>query len=173
MTAVFLALLAIAWIAVFLPAALRAQHSTPLKTTNVWRRRMAVMAPDKPDKASGKSGMGSGRWVVVPRTKATEKDQQYRSSYYRSQRQRRHLFVFLIVATLASGAAAVALRTPAMWEVHLAFAASLALYVLILIRVKEQRAERTHKVRPLASQPTRSSDARLDDAVGYFANRRG
>jgi hypothetical protein len=170
-TAVFLALLAIAWIAVFLPAALRAQHSNPLKTSNLWRRRMAVIAPTSHGKAAGKSGRGPGRWVVVPATKRPQEDQTTQTPYYRSQRQRRHLFVFLLVATIVSGIAAVALRTPSMWEVHFAFAASLALYVLILIRVKERRAERAEKVRPLAGH--RSADARLDDAVGYFANRRG
>lgn len=161
MTAIFLALLIVSWIAVFLPAALRAKHSTPLATSNRWRKRMAVMAP---------SGM-SGRWVMVPRAEE-EEGEEVRSSYYRSQRQRRHLFVFLIVATFVSGACAVALRTPSLWEVHLAFAGSLALYVLLLIRVKRQRAERTQKVKALRTRPKRSSDVRLDEAVGYFANRR-
>lgn len=160
MTATFLALLIVSWIAVFLPAALRAKHSTPLATSNRWRKRMAVMAP---------SGM-PGRWVVVPR--AEGEDEEVRSSYFRSQRQRRHLFVFLIVATLVSGAFAVALRTPSLWEVHLAFAGSLALYVLLLIRVKRQRAERIRKVKSLRARSQPSPDVRLDEAVGYFANRR-
>ena len=94
-----------------------------------------------------------------------------RLSPYR-QRQRRHLFVFLIVATLVSGAFAVVLRTASLWEVHLAFAGSLVLYVLLLIRVKGQRVEREQKVKALRTRSQRSSDVRLDDAVGYFANRR-
>jgi hypothetical protein len=159
-TATFLALLIVSWIAVFLPAALRAKHSTPLATSNRWRKRMAVMAP---------SGM-PGRWVVVPR--AEGEGEEIRSSYYRSQRQRRHLFVFLIVATLVSGAFAVALRTASLWEVHLAFAGSLALYVLLLIRVKRQRAELIRKVKSLRARSQPSPDVRLDEAVGYFANRR-
>ena len=161
MTATFLALLIVSWIAVFLPAALRAKHSTPLATSNRWRKRMAVMAP---------TGM-PGRWVVVPRPRG--EGEEVRSSYYRSQRQRRHLFVFLIAATVISGAFAVALRTASLWEVHLAFAGSLALYVLLLIRVKRQREERARKVESLRTRHVRSSDARLDDAVGYFAGRRG
>jgi hypothetical protein len=159
-TATFLALLIVSWIAVFLPAALRAKHSNPLVTSNRWRKRMSVIAP---------AGM-SGRWVVVPRPR--EEGEEVRSSYYRSQRQRRHLFIFLIAATVVSGTFAVALRTPSLWEVHLAFAGSLALYVLLLIRVKRQRVEQARKVESLRTRRQRSSNVRLDDAVGYFANRR-
>ena len=159
MTATFLALLIIAWIAVFLPAALRARHSTPLSTTNRWRRRSAIMAPN---------GI-QGRWIIVPRS---DQDDDVPNTYYRSQRQRRHLFVFLVVATLVSGALAIVLRTTSVWEVHLAFDASLALYVLLLIRAKKERSERAGKVRTLRRESAPSDDGRLNDAVGYFANRR-
>ena len=134
MTLIFLGLLALAWIAVFLPAALRARQSAPLTTAERFKRRMSLIAPRA----------GAGRWIVVPESY----DRLAMSSFRRGQRRRTKILIALLAAAALTGLVAV-LNGGGAWEVHLAVDASLALYVALLIEAKRRRAERMTKLRPI------------------------
>ena len=69
LTAIFLVALATAWVAVLVPAVIRARNNTPLWSSERFRRGLQVMAPP----AYG----GSGRWVITPR----QEDRRVRRSY--------------------------------------------------------------------------------------------
>jgi hypothetical protein len=139
LTALFLGVLALAWVAVFLPAALRARQASPLSTAERFKRRMQLIAPA--------ARRARGRWVVVPESY----DRLARSSFRRGQRRRVQLLLILTTASALS--ALVALGSGgAAWELHLAFDASLALYVSLLLEAKKRRTERDTKVRALRSR---------------------
>jgi len=152
LTIVFLGLLALAWIAVFLPAALRARQSAPLTTAERFKRRMSLIAP---------RAVGSGRWIVVPESY----DRLTRSSFRRGQQRRKRILVVLAVGAAASGV--VALFTGGgMWEVHLAVDASLALYVALLLEAKRRRTEQVTKLRSIeARRGTRTPAVTFNEPV--------
>ncbi len=149
----FLLVLALAWIAVFLPAAMRARQNAPLSTADSFRRRMELIAP----RAS------AGRWVVVPESG----DRLAGRSFRKGQRSRRHIFAFLLGAVLLSVAAAIFFGG-ALWELSLAFGASLALYISLLLEGKRRRVERGKKVRRIQarSRPERQVQPAARVAVG-------
>ncbi len=149
----FLLVLALAWIAVFLPAAMRARQNAPLSTADSFRRRMELIAP----RAS------AGRWVVVPESG----DRPAGRSFRKGQRSRRHIFAFLLGAVLLSVAAAIFFGG-ALWELSLAFGASLALYISLLLEGKRRRVERGKKVRRIQarSRPERQVQPAARVAVG-------
>lgn len=159
MTGLFLAVLAVVWIAVLLPAALRARRNDPLTATERWKRRMNLIAP----KAS------NGRWIVVPESS----DRLARAAFRRGQRRRKRILVFLAAAAAVSGLGAVLLDA-ALWQVHVAFDASLAIYVVLLIEGKRRRVERLEKVRSLsqrrASKPGSAADwtVRARDELHFY-----
>lgn len=143
MTGLFLAILAIAWIVVFLPAVLRARQATPYTSAERFKRRMRLIAPPRP--------LGrplAGRWVVVP--EPTE--QRARAAFRRGQRRRRRILVLLATAALTSAGVAIVKGGP-WWEVHLAADLALGLFVVLLLEAKRRRAERVAKVRRLERQP--------------------
>ena len=137
MTYWFLLVLALAWIAVFLPAAMRARQNAPLSTSERFRRRMELIAP----RAS------AGRWVVVPESE----DRLAGRSFRKGQRTRRRILAFLVGAAVLSVGAAI-FAGGALWELSLAFGLSLALYVSLLLEGKKRRDERTKKVRRLQAR---------------------
>ena len=137
MTYWFLLVLALAWIAVFLPAAMRARQNAPLSTSERFRRRMELIAP----RAS------AGRWVVVPESG----DRLAGRSFRKGQRTRRRILTFLLGAVFLSVGAAI-FAGGALWELSLAFGLSLALYVSLLLEAKKRRDERTKKVRRLQAR---------------------
>jgi hypothetical protein len=143
LTGLFLAILAIAWIAVFLPAALRARRATPYSSAQRFKRRMRLIAPPRPP-----GRRAGGRWVVVP--EATE--QRARAAFRRGQRRRRRILGFLGLAAVVSGVVA-AVKGGSWWELHLALDASLGLFVILLLEAKRRRAERASKVRRLERGP--------------------
>jgi hypothetical protein len=151
LTAFFLGLLALAWIAVFLPAVLRARQNSPISTAERFRRLMRVMAPPG----------HTGRWVVVPDPYESQESRSHR----RVQRRRLRIFMFLIAASGLSGAIAL-LSGGGMWEVNLAFDASLALYIALLLEVKRQREERERKVRRISSRRAEVSFEGRAEAYG-------
>lgn len=134
MTFVFLGLLAAAWIAVFLPALLRARTEAPLSTAERFKRRLNLLAPRA----------RTGRWIVVPESY----DRLRRASFRRGQKRRQQILLALIGAAAISFLAAL-LSGGAAWEAHLALDASLALYVVLLLDAKRRRAERDTKVHTL------------------------
>jgi hypothetical protein len=133
----FLLVLALAWIAVFLPAAMRARQNAPLSTSERFRRRMELIAP----RAS------AGRWVVVPESG----DHLAGRSFRKGQRTRRRILTFLVAALILSVVGAI-FAGGALWELTLAFGLSLALYVSLLVEAKKRRDERTKKVRRLQAR---------------------
>jgi len=137
LTLIFLGLLALAWIAVFLPAALRAKQSAPLTTAERFKRRMNLIAPRA----------GNGRWIVVPESY----DRLAMSSFRRGQRRRTKILIALLAAALFTGLVAV-FSGGGAWEVHLAVDFSLGLYVALLIEAKRRREESVTKLRSLESR---------------------
>lgn len=133
MTYLFLAALAVAWIAVILPALLRARQTTPLSAAERFKRRMQLIAP----RPSG------GRWVVVPESR----NRLATASFKRGQRRRIRIFFWLLVVVGFSGVAA--LINGGLWEAHLLADASLTVYCASLLEAKRRRLERFTKVRPL------------------------
>jgi hypothetical protein len=135
LTVLFLGLLVLAWIAVFLPAAMRARRGAPLSTAERFKRRMDLIAPRA----------RAGRWVVVPEPY----DRLARASFRRGQRRRKRILTFLITAAVASFVAATA-AGGAYWTVNLACDLSLALYAVLLREAKRRRVERFSKVRDIS-----------------------
>ncbi|MDQ4023908.1 MAG: hypothetical protein M3217_00230 [Actinomycetota bacterium] len=134
MTALFLGALALAWIGVFLPAALRARQDAPLSSAEGWRRRMSLLAPRS----------AQPRYVLVP----ARSDRLARAAYQKARVRRIRILAFLATAAPVSGIVAL-LAGGSMWEVHLAFDFSLILYVALLLEAKRRRQERLTKVEPL------------------------
>jgi hypothetical protein len=134
LTALFLGALALAWIGVFLPAALRARQDAPLSSAEGWRRRMSLLAPRS----------AQTRYVLVP----ARSDRLARAAYQRARVRRIRILAFLAVAAPVSGIVAL-LAGGSMWEVHIAFDFSLVLYVALLLEAKRRRHERLTKVEPL------------------------
>ena len=151
MTLVFLGLLALAWIAVFLPAALRARQTAPLSTAERFRRRMSLIAPRA----------GTGRWIVVPESY----DRLARGSYRRGQQRRTRILIGLMAAAGVTFVLAV-FAGGGMWEVHLATDVSLALYVALLLEAKHRRVDQRAKLRSLeARRPVRKPEITFADPV--------
>jgi hypothetical protein len=151
LTAFFLGLLALAWIAVFLPAALRARQNSPISTADRFRRLMRVMAPHA----------ATGRWVVVPDPYEGRASRSHR----RGQRRRLQIFIFLVAAAGLSGAVAL-FSGGGMWEVNLALDASLALYVALLLEAKRRAEERERKVHSMVSRRAQVSFEGRAEAYG-------
>ena len=162
MTWLFLALLGVAWVAIFLPAALRARRRTPLPSAEGFKRKQASL----------NARSAPGRWVLVPQSAEGRVEAVRR----RTQAHRRRLFVFLLSAAVLSAAVA-AIRGGALWEAHLALDACLGIYVALLIDAKKRRTGPSKKVtqlegrRPQAPPPL--EEPVLDQAVGHFGGRRG
>jgi hypothetical protein len=152
-------LLASAWIAVFLPAIVRARQTTALSAAERWRRRMELIAPRHAQTR------GAGRWILVPESK----DDLARASFRKGQRRRRRILGAMILACVGSLSAAFVLNGTA-WEVHLACDGSLVLYLALLMEAKRRRRERMHKVRSLAKR--RARRARRADPVSWLAPAR-
>ncbi len=150
MTGLLLAILVLAWIAVFLPAALRARRNDPLTATERWRRRMSLIAP-KP---------ATGRWIVVPESS----DRLARAAFRRGQRRRKRILIFLVVSAAASAIVAIFVGGGA-WQIHLAFDLSLASYVALLVEAKRRREERLEKVRSLSERRGAGDDTGRDWSV--------
>jgi hypothetical protein len=136
--------LAASWIAVFLPAILRARQTTPMSTAERWRRRMELIAPRHPQ------GRRSGRWIVVPESP----DDLGRASFKRGQRRRRIILEGMIGVCIGSLGAALLLDGH-VWEIQLACDASLALYVTLLMEAKRRRQRRFRRL-PLARRRARA-----------------
>lgn len=157
MTVAFLVVLAGAWLAVFLPAIVRARKTSAMSTSERWRRRMELIAPRRPQTHP------AGRWIVVPESRVD----LGRESFKRGQRTRRRILEAMIGACLGSLGAALALHDRA-WEVQLACDASLLLYCALLVQAKRRRQQRVRKVRPIGRGRPRH---RYSDQVAWLGPR--
>lgn len=143
MTLVFFVVLALAWAAVFVPAAVRARQSTPYSSAERFKRGMDRIAPS----------LGSGgRWVVMP---AVPGQSRARLSYRRAQLRRIRILQSLIALTAVSALVAIPIGGN-MWKVHLVSVIALALYMTALVGAKRRRLDTRAKIRPL--QTTRASE---------------
>ncbi|CAN5551252.1 hypothetical protein BH24ACT26_BH24ACT26_16390 [soil metagenome] len=141
MTDFFLVFLGGAWLVVLWPRLRRAKRSTPLFTTERWRRGMELIAPRRG---------GSGRWIMAPGSSGAA-DRSARRSFRRTQRRRKRALL-AVLATVPVSLIAALLLGGALWEIHLSSYAALAVYVALLVESKRRREESTTKVRSLASR---------------------
>jgi hypothetical protein len=151
LTALFLALLVTAWIAILTPALMRARRTAPLTTTERFKRGMEVLA--EPPATTDLRRVVVEPEEVSGRTAAIE----------RVRRQRAILLLVLLAAAPVTLVAA-ALLHGGWWEIHIAVDFTLALYVAGLLEAKRRRVERRVKVRSIHRRKT--SDA-FDQAHAY------
>jgi len=136
----FLAILGVAWIAVFVPAAIRARQTAPLPAAERFRKGMKMIAPSTPPKSKSQ-----GRWVILPSVREQARSEAFR----RSQARRRTLLVVLILSVLVSIPLAVVLRGSAT-TASMILTGALFSYVVLLLGTKRQREEQRSKVQPLS-----------------------
>ena len=138
MTVVFLGLLALAWMAIFLPAMLRARAEAPLSTADRFKRKMEALAPR------------GGRWVVVP----TAPERLRAEAMRRRQGRLKAILLGLLVAVLVTFLAG-SIAGGAAWELHLATIGVTGIYIVWLRDGKRRRSERARKVRAIPRAPRR------------------
>ena len=139
MTLAFLVILGLAWTAVFLPAVLRANRSTPLSASKRFKQGMDKIAPNY-----------RGRWVVVPRAGETQRKAVRRRG---QQERRKNALVALIGGAI--GTLLFAPFMPVLWPVHLVIDFLLLSFVVLLIAAKRRREETRTKIKPLSTGATR------------------
>ncbi|MFP5298153.1 MAG: hypothetical protein ACLGHL_04100 [Actinomycetota bacterium] len=137
MTGWFLVIVGLAWVGVFLPAAIRARETTPLTAAQRFKRRMDLIAPQVPRR--------QGRWVIVPGARAEARAR----AFARSQARRRAILKFLAIGTAVTGPIGM-IASGLISSLATAFSVSLILYVGLLLGTKRQREEQSQKVRSLA-----------------------
>ena len=159
MTFVFLAILAMAWMFVFLPAVLRATQQTPLRSAESFRRGMQVIAPGYERALEQQRAVQQRAFHDRSRPRRQAAPVPARPSPRRvaaaRQRIRRQVLAAMLTLAAWSGIAALFLGGAA-WELHLLVDACLGLYVLFLADERRRRVERATKVRsirPRASRP--------------------
>ena len=128
----FLVLLVLAWVAVCLPAAVRARNRGPLESTALFKRGLELIGPDHPQEF--------GRSLERPTADSPRPKPLV---------IRRAGLVFLLVLVAAAIVTAGFAVVEGIWELHLAADAALALFVSWLIEDKHRRSERKRKVRRL------------------------
>jgi len=148
----FLAFLALIWIGVFLPGAVRAKRRTPLPAATRFKRVMTSIAPSRPSPrhavprpSAAKSRTDSGRWVIVP---YSDERARQRAAMKQAQQRRRRMLALLLAAAVTSAVAAV-LRGQPWLEIHLMLDGALLFYVALLHETKRRRDERFAKVRSI------------------------
>ena len=135
MTIWFLAFLAGAALAICIPAGVRARRSSPFSATQLFKKRMNLIAPRS----------RNGRWVIIPDNHEVAIQ---RLALRRARRRRRRILALLFVAALGSGIWAFLERGVAI-EVHLAIDAALVGWVGYMAESRKRRSERAQKVRAL------------------------
>ena len=141
MTLAFLIILALAWSAVFLPAVLRANRSTPLSASRRFQQGLDKIAPNY-----------RGRWVVVP--KAGESS---RGAIRRRHQQERRKNALVVLIGAALGTLLFAPFMPVLWVVHFIVDFLLLSFVVLLIAAKRRKEETRTKIRPL-TRPTSEAE---------------
>jgi hypothetical protein len=141
LTATFLVLLAVAWIAILLPAMVRARHSAPLATTERFKRGMEVLS-------EGPAPAGLGRAVNH------KEELPKREDVPRSVRKERAVLFHVLVAAAVVTLVLAVVRQGGWWEIHTATDLTLAIYVAGLLEAQRRRIERRAKVRSITTRRT-------------------
>lgn len=171
MTFVFLAILAVAWLVVFLPALLRATQETPLRSAEHFRRGMEVISPSYEPGFFGelrerhrRADAPPMRPQPRPPRPATQRPGR-RAAKARVNKAQVRRQVLAVMLTLAGWSAIAAVFLGGgYWELHLAIDAITALYVFHLADERRRRAERAAKVRRLPPRAVgRPNDVLLYD----------
>lgn len=144
LTLFFLVVLGSAWIAVLLPAAMRARRTTPLSSARRFKRGMQLIAPPPPTRSSG-------RWIVSPSAGTRIGESRKRAL----ERRRR---VFEAMTGVVVGTFFFSLFRGA-WQLHLFADAILFSYAVVLVGLKRSRSEATRKIRPLTRERRESDEA--------------
>lgn len=165
MTAFFLALLGLAWVAFILPSALRARQATPFTQAQRFKRRMGLIAPAR---SNSTSIGGGGRWILTP---DPTYDRLTRETVVKEQRKRQIVLLVLLAAVIGSAVVAVFIGGRA-WAVQLVLDGSFTLYVGLLMQAKARRVERHTKVRSIAPYQRRRSGPVIGERVRTGTDRR-
>jgi hypothetical protein len=143
LTTFFLAVLALAWITVMVPAMLRARTKAPLISARRYRRRMDLISP---------STSRAGRWIIVNSTHCNARP-KFRLALIQRRKQRRQRRVLVGLVLLAVATGVVAFLREGMWlEAHVGVDAVLALYAISLREAKRRRVERSRKVHSITAR---------------------
>ena len=135
----FLAFLAGASIAVMVPGGLRARRNSPYSAAQMFKKRMALMAPRS----------RSGRYVVVPDLKTVPP----RARRQRPVSTRRRMRVLAVLGAAAVGSAVWAILTGgAVLPIHALFDLVLIGYLVLITRADRRARERRKKVRHMPRQ---------------------
>lgn len=135
----FSVVLGLAWIAVLVPAALKARREAPLSAAQRFKHRMDLIAP---------SARRSGRWVCVPRVGPERPGVR---SHRRAQEQRKRLLEVLL--GIAGATFLLALLAGGAWtRLHVIADIVLVSYAVLLVGAKRKRADTRMKIRPLVQR---------------------
>lgn len=125
MTLLFVALLAGFWVALFLPALLRARKgASPIVSVSTFNRGMRALGSGHPS--------SNGRWIVVPPTR--QEDEPRRQVVER----RRQVFMGLVAATAATALLGLLPALRVLLWLNLTFDLALAGFVMFLLQEKRR-----------------------------------
>jgi len=169
------------WASILLPGLVRARReATPITSVSTFERCMSMLAPTAGRLTTGRAGRprpaAPGRHVLVLRDPAAVTTHTRR---HRVLRRRRALLLRLVAATAMTAVAAGAVGGWA-WVAFALVAASLVVYLGLLVQVREREAEVRRKVRRLSAhrraatarraQPPREQEAPVAVAAGQASS---
>lgn len=144
MSEALVVILVLLWALVLLPGAVRSRRSSPRATVGGFERTMEVLRHGP--------GRSSGRTVLVPDDAERLLTGRIRPDGAVLARRRR-IFTQLAVTTAVTGLLAVTLQGPFVVLLGL-MAASLATYIVLLLRWKAQRHRAARVVRTMSRRPS-------------------
>jgi hypothetical protein len=136
----FSIMLGLAWLAVLIPATLRARRDAPFSAAERFKNRMELIAPS--------TRANRGRWVVVPRTAA----ERARIRSHRRMQRRRRLMLEWGVASVCVTFVVALVAGAGWWNLHLLADAALFSYVVLLVGAKRRREDARRTIRPLVHE---------------------
>jgi hypothetical protein len=154
LTIVVLLILAVIWAAVLIPPLMGARaEARPADSIGDFRRQLTVLrraAPVSMPPAHTMSTMGN----VVPFTPVQPATLRESSRRRRTLKRRRDVFYALLSAMGGTLVLGMVPGMRAMWGLHLLLDVAFAGYVAMLVRMRNETAERDMKVRFLPQAPT-------------------
>jgi hypothetical protein len=148
LTIVVLLILAVLWAAMLVPPYLRSRaDARPADSIGAFRRQMSTIQRTTPGAAA--AALMAPRRAAALAAHRPASPRALRSARARSQKRRRDVFSFLLAAMVIS--LGLSLLAPIMLLVHLVVDVVFAVYIGLLIRMRNAAAEREMKVRFLPS----------------------